>query len=160
MLSYNVKDTPIGTIAIGADDEAILWLEFTLDEIPADKFIRHDTPVIHNAFNQLNEYLSGTRKVFSIALNPNGTAFQRKVWDVMKSIPYGQTMSYGEVAARINHPRAARAVGGAARINPIPIFIPCHRIIAFNGTLGGFSGGLDMKRKLLTLEGLTRYQSL
>ncbi|NIW23093.1 MAG: methylated-DNA--[protein]-cysteine S-methyltransferase [Gammaproteobacteria bacterium] len=101
---------------------------------------------------QLEAYLQGTRTTFDLTLAPEGTAFQRRVWKGLTEIPYGQVISYGELAHRIGMPGAARAVGQANGKNPIPIVIPCHRVIAADGTIGGFSSGLAIKRQLLAHE--------
>jgi methylated-DNA-[protein]-cysteine S-methyltransferase len=106
------------------------------------------------ARRQLLDYLAGTRQTFDVPLDlSQGTTFQRKVWRVLLRVPYGKLRSYQWVAARVGGPQYARAVGSAVGANPIPIVIPCHRIVAQDATLGGFSGGLPMKRKLLSLEG-------
>ena len=104
------------------------------------------------AVRQLGEYFRGHRRQFDLPLDLRGTAFQRAVWTELMRIPYGTTISYGELAARIGRPRAARAVGAAVGANPVPIVIPCHRVIGKTGALVGFGGGLDLKRRLLALE--------
>jgi methylated-DNA-[protein]-cysteine S-methyltransferase len=101
---------------------------------------------------QLREYFAGQRTRFDLPLHPAGTAFQRDVWSELQRIPYGETISYGELARRVGHPAAARAVGAANGANPIPIVIPCHRVIGANGKLTGFGGGIPVKQKLLALE--------
>jgi len=106
----------------------------------------------HAAVAQLSEYLSGERKSFSVPLDLRGSAFQLLVWEELSRVPYGKTISYGELAARIGRPQAARAVGAALGANPIPIIIPCHRVIGKDGALVGFGGGLDLKRRFLSLE--------
>lgn len=106
------------------------------------------------AARQLEEYFAGQRKQFTVKCRPAGTPFQQKVWQALRQIPYGTTCSYGEIAAKIGSPNACRAVGGANRSNPIPIIIPCHRVIGKNGTLTGFSAGIDKKILLLELEGV------
>lgn len=153
MLSYDRRDTPIGKIAICADDNAVTGLMFESEYAGPEGFTRQNTPLIDEAFRQLTEYLEGKRQAFDIELNPKGTDFQMRVWSALRKIPFGQTMSYGDIAGRIGCLRGARAVGSAVRVNPIPVFIPCHRVIAFDGSLGGFSGGLDLKKKLLSIEG-------
>ena len=101
---------------------------------------------------QLGEYQAGKRKIFKLVLNPSGTAFQKKVWQQLLKIPYGKTLSYQAVAKAIGKPKASRAVGGACHANPIMIVIPCHRVLASDGGLGGYAGGVAMKRRLLALE--------
>ena len=103
---------------------------------------------------QLSEYFDGKRSMFELPLAPRGTAFQQQVWNSLLSIPFGELVSYGEIARRIGLPRASRAVGAANGANPIPIVIPCHRVIGASGTLTGYGGGLDIKEKLLLLEGI------
>jgi len=105
------------------------------------------------AVAQLNEYFAQKRRIFDLRLKPNGTAFQQKVWNALRTIPYGQTISYGELAQRIGSPAAVRAVGAANGANPIPIIVPCHRVIGADGSLTGFGGGLELKEALLKLEG-------
>ena len=105
------------------------------------------------AVRQLTEYLAGDRRQFDLPIDLRGTAFQLAVWTELALVPYGMTISYGELAARIGRPRAARAVGAAVGANPIPIIIPCHRVIGKTGALIGFGGGLDLKQRFLTLEG-------
>jgi methylated-DNA-[protein]-cysteine S-methyltransferase len=112
-----------------------------------------DNPApFRNAVQQLKEYFAGKRRAFDLALIPQGTDFQRAVWQQLRSIPYGETISYRELAERIGKPKAVRAVGAANGSNPIPIIIPCHRVIGNNGSLTGFGGGLPLKRRLLELE--------
>lgn len=111
------------------------------------------TPLIREAFRQLEAYFRGDLKVFSLPLAPAGTPFQRRVWEVLLTIPYGETASYGDVAAAAGNVKAARAVGMANNRNPVAIVIPCHRVIGADGRLVGYGGGLELKRRLLELEG-------
>ena len=111
------------------------------------------TPLIREAFRQLEAYFRGDLKVFSLPLAPAGTPFQRRVWEVLLTIPYGETASYGDVAAAAGNVKAARAVGMANNRNPVAIVIPCHRVIGADGRLVGSGGGLELKRRLLELEG-------
>ena len=106
------------------------------------------------AKHQLDEYLAGERKSFDLPLDPPGTAFQKKVWRQLKKIPFGKTMTYGQVAKAIGHPKAYRAVGGACNANPLPILIPCHRVVGSSGSLTGYALGIAMKLKLLKLENI------
>ncbi len=117
--------------------------------LPDKKFL---TETINQAFSQLEEYLNGKRKEFSLPLNPKGTPFQQKVWSALLTIPYGETRSYKDVAMQIGKPNASRAIGMANHENPIPIFIPCHRVVSSDCTLGGYSGSLDVKMQLLQIE--------
>jgi methylated-DNA-[protein]-cysteine S-methyltransferase len=115
----------------------------------------HDAPpVLKDTATQLEEYFAGERTDFSVAMELDGTAFQRDVWGELSRIPYGVTISYGELARRVGRPKGPRAVGQANGKNPIPIIVPCHRVLAGNG-IGGYGGGLPMKRALLALEGVT-----
>ena len=107
-----------------------------------------------DAVAQLSEYFSGSRRQFDLPLDLRGTAFQLAVWEKLLGVPYGETISYGELALEIGKPTAARAVGAAVGANPIPIIVPCHRVIGKTGELVGFGGGLDLKRRLLALEGV------
>ena len=110
------------------------------------------TTVEHRVADELLEYFAGTRTEFTVLLSPVGTDFQRAVWRALQRIPYGETRTYGEIAEAVGRPGAARAVGTANHSNPIPIIIPCHRVVGSNGRLCGFGGGLDLKRRLLELE--------
>lgn len=115
-------------------------------------YFRTDQAANREVMDQIQEYLAGQRKAFSAELDLWGSGFQLKVWDLLKDIPYGQTRSYGELALALGLPKGARAVGGAAGSNPVPLLIPCHRLIRGNGALGGFGCGLDIKQFLLDLE--------
>jgi methylated-DNA-[protein]-cysteine S-methyltransferase len=108
---------------------------------------------------QLDEYFKGRRQTFDLALDLKGTSFQNSVWRVLLNIPYGSVKSYSEIAKEIGRPKAVRAVGNANAANPVPIIVPCHRVIAKNGTLGGYNGGLDIKKELLGIEGLKNMQN-
>ena len=114
--------------------------------------IQKKTPILLKAAGQLQEYFAGTRHHFNIRLNPPGTPFQKKAWQTLSKIPYGKTISYKEQALKMKNKRAVRAVGSANGRNPIPIIIPCHRVIASNGSLAGYSGGLKIKSALLRIE--------
>ena len=121
-------------------------------KIKIDDFQETETPLIKKAASQLNEYFEGKRKTFDLPLNQQGTDFQLKIWNALQNIPYGETRSYGELAAMTGNPKASRAVGMANNRNPIPVIIPCHRIIGSDGSLTGYAGGLELKQKLLELE--------
>lgn len=108
--------------------------------------------LLATAAQQILEYFAGQRRAFTLPLNPDGTPFQQRVWQALQEIPYGHVISYKQLAQRIGQPTALRAVGGANHRNPLPIVIPCHRVIAADGSLGGFGGGLEIKRALLELE--------
>lgn len=111
-----------------------------------------ETPLLVRAREALLSYLAGERQGLDLPLAPVGTDFQRSVWTALKAIPYGQTRTYGEIAAAIGRPKAVRAVGQANHHNPLPIFLPCHRVVGSGGTLTGYAGGLEMKKALLALE--------
>lgn len=145
--------SPIGTLTALVDDGgALTRLLFAGDAPPPDAVWDDErcAPVVA----ELEEYFRGERRDFSVPLAPRGTDFQRRVWDELRRIPYGQTISYRELAARIGRPAAVRAVGRANGTNPIPVIVPCHRVIGADGSLTGYGGGLETKRRLLELEGV------
>lgn len=144
-------DTPIGMICVESNEEAITGLFFEKYKT-LYKQEKPETDLLKKAGEQLMEYFSGKRKTFDLPLAPSGTEFQKKVWKALCQIPYGETRSYGEIAAQIGNPKACRAVGGANNKNPIMIFIPCHRVIGADGSLVGFGGGIDAKKFMLNLE--------
>jgi O-6-methylguanine DNA methyltransferase len=144
---YKTQIGPIGVVENGA---AITHLFFGTT-ISKGITIR-ETSLLKEASQQLQEYLSGQRKSFELPIAPQGTEFQQMVWKVLQEIPYGETCSYKEIAERISNPKAFRAVGLANNRNPIPIFIPCHRVIGSNGSLVGYVGGLEVKKTLLAME--------
>ena len=115
-----------------------------------------ETPLIKETYKQIDEYLKGERKKFTLPLNPKGTDFQKKVWKALCSIPYGETRTYKDISIKIKSPKAYRVVGSANNKNPIPIIIPCHRVIGVNNKLIGYAYGLDMKRELLEMENKNR----
>ncbi len=137
-------------ITVAEKDGGITQLFFGNDEIPEG--IEKRTELLAEAENQLREYFDGKRRKFQLPLAPEGTLFQRKVWEALLTIPYGETKSYKEIAVQIGNEKACRAVGMANHRNPIGIFIPCHRVIGSGGKLVGYAGGLDKKRFLLGLE--------
>ncbi len=143
------KDTPIARIGIQEEDGKITKLGFNL---PKEACEEKKTPLIQEAFKQIDEYIKGKRKTFNLPINPKGTQFRKRVWEELIKIPYGQTVSYGTIANRIRNPKASRAVGGANNKNPIAIIIPCHRVIGSNGKLVGYASGLQIKQKLLEIE--------
>lgn len=145
-------ETPIGILCIESEEEAITGLYFDHEDEMLSEQKEPETDLLKRAKEQLAEYFDGKRKNFDLPLNPSGTEFQKKVWQALCTIPYGQTRSYGEIAAQIGNPKACRAVGGANNKNPIIILIPCHRVIGADGSLVGFGGGLDAKRYMLKLE--------
>lgn len=146
-------ETLIGKLAIVEEENAIIALYFREEDTREIKDIKEvKTPLLENARKQLDEYFKGERKVFDLPLKLKGTEFQKKVWQALLDIPYGETFSYKDVANNIGNEKASRAVGNANNKNPLPIFIPCHRVIGANGKLVGYGGGLDIKIKLLELE--------
>ncbi|MFT4106134.1 MAG: methylated-DNA--[protein]-cysteine S-methyltransferase [Lacrimispora sp.] len=150
MKFWETCETDIGTLTIVCSEEELLAVDFGASE-PLDGVRRH-TELTERTVGQLKEYFLGKRQEFDLPLKPAGTEFQRKVWEALRAIPYGQTRTYGEIAASIGNPKACRAVGMANNRNPIPIIIPCHRVIGAGGSLVGYGGGLDKKVKLLELE--------
>ena len=146
-----VYETEIGKIAIGETDGAVTHLWFSAADVPPDAEMG-ETALLREAAKQLREYLAGTRREFGLPLAPRGTDFQKAVWSALREIPYGETRSYGEIAARVGNPRACRAVGMANHRNPIAVFIPCHRVVGADGGLTGYAGGLACKERLLRLE--------
>ena len=146
-------DTPIGEITLTADDDAVTGAALP-GERPEGPFTEKRTPLLTEAAQQLREYFCGGRKTFDLPLKPGGTAFQRKVWRELERIPFGTVATYGEIALRAGCPKGARAVGQANHSNPIPILIPCHRVVASGGKLGGYGGGTELKIRLLEHEGI------
>ena len=140
--------SPIGPLALVEDGQALTQLRFGEDTLHDEE----ETPLLREAIRQLQAYFSGSLQAFDLPLAPAGTAFQRQVWDALLTIPYGQTDHYQAIAQRIGNPKAMRAVGMANNRNPLPIFIPCHRVIGKNGGLVGYGGGLPAKEYLLALE--------
>lgn len=152
---YTVVNSPIGRLLLTGNEESLTGLNFqdgSHPVTPNNEWIEDDAP-FSKVIRQLEAYFAGDLKQFNLPLAPVGTNFQRAVWEALRSIPYGETISYGELAERIENPKAVRAVGGANGKNPIAIIIPCHRVIGSDGTLTGFGGGLPIKEALLTLEG-------
>lgn len=128
-----------------------MWVGDRITLAPADVDIR-ETPLLKEAKAQLDAYFAGRLKLFELPLAPAGTEFQMKVWNALCTIPYGETITYGQLAERIGNANASRAVGMANSRNPLPVFIPCHRVVGTGGKLTGYTGGLDIKVKLLQLE--------
>ena len=146
-------DSPIGPMTLVQEGEALVRLDFDVPSQPEEA-----TPLLLEACRQLREYFAGERKAFALPLAPAGTEFQKKVWAVLRDIPWGETRSYGDIARAIGKPAACRAVGMANGRNPLPVFIPCHRVIGTNGSITGYSGGLEKKRFLLRLEGISQWK--
>ena len=156
-------ETPVGRLVIGGDDDHLTHVLLPNAGGSAtwarrsDGLHDRDLPAaVSAALRQIEEYLAGERRAFDLPLAPAGTEFQRHVWFALADIPYGETVSYAELAARVGRPRAFRAVGQANGANPLPIVLPCHRVVASGGGIGGYGGGPDLKRRLLALEGAHR----
>ena len=152
MRCLDTLDTPLGTLQIEATERGLCGIWFpsrSIDQGPTSKTNR----VISLAKQELNAYFTGELTTFSVPLDWQGTRFQESVWQALLAIPYGKTATYGDVARAIGRPRSSRPVGGAVGKNPLPIIVPCHRIIGSDGSLTGFTGGLDIKIRLLELEG-------
>jgi len=149
MFYYSYK-TPIGQLQIFANPEYITKISFFEKKIQGA--IEEETPLIKKMHLELSAYFAGKRKSFTVPVKPDGTFFQQSVWKALLEIPYGETRSYKQIAETIGKPTACRAVGMANNRNPIPIVIPCHRVVGANGDLIGYAGGLDVKVKLLEIE--------
>ena len=152
---YDQLETRVGRILIAADDRALRFVllpDHGRSARPEPGWERRVTPLIQRARRQLEAYFAGRRYEFDLPLEPDGTPFQRSVWRALERVPFGATVSYGELARRVRKPKASRAVGAACGRNPLPIVIPCHRVIGKDGGLVGFGGGLAMKTALLKLE--------
>lgn len=150
-MNYYFYDTPIGKITITEENDHIEYLDFG-DRFDLKNGIEFESELLIEADRQLKEYFSAERKVFDLPMNPKGTPFMKSVWKQLTAIPYGKTVSYKDISRAIDHPKAYRAVGLANNKNPLPIFIPCHRVIASNGDLCGYAGGVSIKQYLLNLE--------
>lgn len=140
-------DTPLGPLAILANNEAIEAVTFDVDET-----VRPANAISEAGLRQLTEYFAGEREQFDLPLAPQGTAFRQQAWQALQAIPYGETRFYGQQAELMGNPKAVRAVGAANGANPIAIVIPCHRVIGKDGSLTGYAGGLDKKAWLLAFE--------
>lgn len=144
-------NTKIGNIAILEEDKKIIEIQIDKD-IEDSNLLKEDTPLLKETEKQLKEYLEGSRKIFDVPLNPKGTKFMKQVWTALQDIPYGEIRTYQQIAEKVGNPKAARAVGMANHKNPIPIIIPCHRVIGTNGKLVGYALGMDRKKFLLEWE--------
>ena len=151
---YTLVDSPLGPILLVGDGIHLTELNFQAGQRPTEigaDWQQDDAPFA-GAIAQLRAYFSGELQMFDLPLQPKGTLFQQQVWQQLQAIPYGQTVAYGELAQRLGKPTAARAVGGANGANPIPLIIPCHRVIGSNGSLTGYGAGLPIKEALLAHE--------
>jgi methylated-DNA-[protein]-cysteine S-methyltransferase len=140
-------DTPLGPLWLGGDEDGLTGVAFH-----GEPDARSEDALLQEAAGQLRAYFAGELRRFELPLAPRGTDFQRRVWDAVAAIPYGSTSTYSAVAAVIGSPRACRAVGAANGRNPLPIVVPCHRLVGASGALTGYGGGLALKRALLDLE--------
>jgi O-6-methylguanine DNA methyltransferase len=168
---YDSREFPVlGRIYVAASEKGLCLLslpshpvesffEKILTRFQPNFFTQNPDP-FQDLYRQMDQYLSGHRVVFEVSLDVQGTPFQVKVWEALKAIPYGETRSYGEIARAVHSPRAYRAVGQANHNNPVPIVVPCHRVIGSGGGLVGFGSGLPLKEKLLDLERITRHATL
>ncbi|OLO99604.1 cysteine methyltransferase [Mycolicibacterium porcinum] len=152
-LQYRTMDSPVGLLTLAGRDGRLMHLRM-VDQTyePSREGWEPDDSAFADAVDQLSAYFAGERTEFDLELDMVGTRFQRRVWDALQTIPYGETCTYGEIARQIGSPSASRAVGLANGHNPIGIIVPCHRVIGANGSLTGYGGGLDRKRALLELE--------
>lgn len=152
---YTEFSSPVGRLRLHGTDTVLtgVFMEMHHGKPLAKPAAVRDAAPFRGARQQFEEYFAGERREFSLVLDMNGTDFQRRVWGALREIPYGRTISYGELARRIGNPGAVRAVGLANGRNPISIIVPCHRVIGADGTLTGYGGGLDRKKFLLDLEG-------
>jgi methylated-DNA-[protein]-cysteine S-methyltransferase len=154
MLYFDHIDTPIGPLLLVGDDGGLVEIGLphhgTARAAPADA--EAGKAKLHAAAREFDEYFAGTRRQFEVPMHPSGTPFQLEVWGALLAIPYGETVSYADIARRIERPRAVRAVGAANGANPLAIIVPCHRVIGSHGDLTGYGGGLPAKRWLLAHE--------
>ncbi len=142
-------DSPIGLLQVVCSQNALVAIHFAEHHVASGP---GEPPILSESIRQLQQYFSGERREFDLPLEPRGTPFQKKVWQALQTVPFGKTASYKTIAEQIQNPKAVRAVGMANSRNPIPIIIPCHRIIGSNGKLTGYAGGLWRKKYLLNLE--------
>ena len=154
MTYYTLLSSPVGQLLLAGSKDTLERIHFVRGRtvLTPDPGWIESAEVFHEAAQQLAAYFAGERTEFDLPMKPAGKPFQLRVWSELRRIPYGQTISYGQLARRIGQPTASRAVGLANGANPVPIVIPCHRVIGVNGKLTGFGGGIDVKEKLLALE--------
>ena len=145
--------SPLGQLRLVSNGKQLTHIEFEHHHTTSGQEVVRNDPVLRDTQQQLTEYFHGRRTTFDLPLAPQGTAFQEAVWQALQRIPFGETRSYADIASQIMRPKAVRAVGAANGRNPIPLIVPCHRVIGSDGTLTGFAGGLHAKKWLLGLEG-------
>ncbi|SMG23393.1 methylated-DNA--[protein]-cysteine S-methyltransferase [Dethiosulfovibrio salsuginis] len=158
MLLYDQVSTDWGGVLVAMDEKGVKLVrlyEGTKAPVPIFNVWKKSPAKLKDATDQLKAYFAGELKVFDLPLSLEGTPFQLQVWEALRKIPYGETRSYMEMALSMGNDKACRAVGGANGRNPIPVIIPCHRVVGSNGTLGGYSGGLGLKKRLLSIEGIS-----
>lgn len=164
MATYDVIESPVGWLFVACEGNALSHIEFLTAPTDASRFIERveretgEAPLrggtaVAEVVRQLRQYFAGERRTFDLDLAPHGTEWQQRVWLALRDIPYGETVNYGTIAARVGRPTASRAVGAANGRNPISIVVPCHRVVGANRSLTGYGGGLDRKQWLLALEG-------
>ena len=153
-IRWTAIDSPIGRLTLAASASALHAIEFENNRHPQARadWVAGESALLRQAALQLQEYFAGHRRQFDLPLAPLGTDFQRAAWQALTAIPYGETRSYAQQAAALGRPRATRAVGAANGRNPLPILLPCHRVIGVSGALTGFGGGIEIKRWLLAHE--------
>lgn len=153
---YSSCDSPIGRIYVAASDKGITNVRIggAKAAFLQGASAHEDNRRFSRLFGMLEKYFSGEQEDFKVTLDLAGSAFQKKVWRELKGIPYGKTLSYGEVASRVGTPKGARAVGNACGENPVPIIVPCHRVLKGDGSIGGYTGGVWIKKRLLEMEGI------
>jgi methylated-DNA-[protein]-cysteine S-methyltransferase len=155
-LAYKTIDSPVGKLKLVASDTrlvAVLWEKEKPNRVRLGEIEKTEThPILIQAERQIADYLARKRRRFSVAIDIQGTSFQKQVWEALLAIPFGETRTYGDLAKQLGRPQAARAVGAATGRNPISIIVPCHRVVGSSGKLTGFAGGLDAKARLLELE--------
>ncbi len=147
-------ETPIGPLTVTATKKAVTAIRFGT-QVPEGSTPctgAEATPLLRKAAEEIGDYFAGSRRKFTLPLAPEGTPFQQKVWEALRTIPYGETRTYKQIAIQIGHNQSFRAVGMASNRNPIAIVVPCHRVIGYDGKLTGYAGGLDIKEQLLELE--------
>ncbi|WP_418422620.1 methylated-DNA--[protein]-cysteine S-methyltransferase [Alistipes sp.] len=154
-MTYSMQlETPIGPLTVTATKKAVTAIRFGT-QVPEGSTPctgAEATPLLRKAAEEIGDYFAGSRRKFTLPLAPEGTPFQQKVWEALRTIPYGETRTYKQIAIQIGHNQSFRAVGMASNRNPIAIVVPCHRVIGYDGKLTGYAGGLDIKEQLLELE--------
>ena len=151
-MKYKIYDFPLAGRCMVAEEAGAVCMVYPVALLRSMEGEEEETPLLREAARQLKEYFSGVRHAFDLPLRPSGTEFQKQVWLALCGIPYGETVTYGQIAAAVGRPRGTQAVGQAVGANPIPFLIPCHRVVGKNGKLTGFALGLELKEALLKLE--------